>query len=70
MSEFTIKVDQQDELIDMIAMDAIESNIYAKEAGKELKQAHEYQKGNGILIASIYLIMAFILLSYDWLTSY
>ena len=54
----------------MIAMDAIESNIYVREAGQQLKQAHEYQKGNGIMIASIYLIMAFILLSYDWLTSY
>jgi len=53
----------------MIVENAEASNLNVKQAGKELKQANEYQKGSGMLLAMIYLVMAIILIMYDWVSA-
>lgn len=58
MTNFSQKVVEQDEVVITIMHDAEEANVNIKQAGKELKQAHEYQKGTGTLVAAIYIIMA------------
>ena len=49
--------------------DAEAANINIQEAGKELKKAHEYQKGYDKVVAGLYLIMALMLLIYDRVTA-
>ena len=69
MTNFSQKVVEQEEVVTNIMNDADEANINMKQAGKELKEAHEYQKGTGFLVATLYFIMAILLLIYDRVTS-
>ena len=69
MNNFSVKILEQDEVVTTIMNDAEQSNINIKEAGKELKKAHEYQKGQDKIVAGLYIIMAVLLLVYDRVTA-
>lgn len=69
MNNFSTKIVEQDEVVTTIMHDAEEANVNIKEAGKELKQAHEYQKGYDKVVAGLYIIMAIWLLVYDRVTA-
>lgn len=69
MNNFSQKIVEQDEVVTSIMYDAEEANINVKEAGKELKKAHEYQKGQDKVVAGLYIVMALMLLIYDRVTA-
>ena len=69
MNNFSEKIMQQDEVVTTILVDAEEANVNIKEAGKELKKAHEYQKGYDKVVAGLYIIMGILLLIYDRVTA-
>jgi t-SNARE complex subunit (syntaxin) len=65
MNNFSMKIVEQDEVVTTIMHDAEEANVNIKEAGKELKKAHEYQKGYDKIVAGLYIIMAILILAFD-----
>ena len=69
MTRFASKVDEQEELIDMIVIHHEDATLNVEEAGRQLEQAHEYQKGSGIMLAVVYLVMGVLLLLFDRITS-
>ena len=69
MNNFSQKILEQDEIVTTIMHDAEEANLNIKQAGKELKKAHEYQKGYDKVVAGLYIAMAILLLIYDRVTA-
>ena len=69
LQQFQMKINEQESQSILISQYASESLENVEGANANLKQAHEYQKGNGHLFSYIFLVMTVLLWIWEWMNT-